>query len=478
MKTKIIIGSLIAFIGIANAQSPDWAGAANTSGSLYRTGDVGIGTTSPGDKLHVKTATGNSGLTVEQTATSGQNASVINLKNSSAGGHSWWIASTGSNNGQGTGHFDIYDMGTSGGSGVSRLFISGTSGNVGMGTQNPGARLEVNQVANPSGYATAGSFFSQGNSQTNLGIRAEASNGTYNNAATFVTSGGSTQNIGVMISNNPSGNPVNDWGIFCYGKSKITGNFEVVGNTVLSGQTNIIGTGFINGTAITSDRKLKKDIKPLTNGLAKIMLLKPSTYTFRIEEFKNMNLPKENQIGLIAQELEEVYPELVLTQGKIELRDEKGKIKETIEEHKSVNYTALIPVLIAGIQEQQFLIEKQQKQLAEQKEMINALMNKAGSSTGLNDINSVPTGFNLEQNIPNPFNSETVIGYTLPNDVKSAALVVYDLSGKQIASFQLTDKGTSSITITSEKLAAGIYIYSILADGKIIDTKRMVVAQK
>lgn len=474
MKTKIIIGSLIAFVGIAKAQ---WS----TSGtSIYKdpnnNGNVGIGTTSPSDKLHIVTGSSNTGMIINQT---GSGASIINLKNTTTGGHTWWLASTGNGNSQGAGHFDIYDFGASGGgSGVSRLFISGTDGNVGMGTQNPGAKLEVNQVANPSGYATAGSFFSLGNSQTNLGIRAEASNGTYNNAATFVTSGGSTQNIGVMISNNPSGTPVNDWGIFCYGKSKITGNFEVVGNTVLSGQTDIIGTGFINGSAITSDRKLKKDIKPLTNGLAKIMLLKPSTYTFRIEEFKNMNLPKENQIGLIAQELEEVYPELVLTRGKIELRDEKGKIKETIEEHKSVNYTALIPVLIAGIQEQQFLIENQQKQLAEQKEMINALVNKAGSSTGMNDLNVVPGGFNLEQNIPNPFNSETVIGYTVPDDVKSAVLAVYDLSGKQIASFPLTEKGTSSITITSEKLAAGIYIYSILTDGKIIDTKRLVVAQK
>lgn len=38
--------------------------------------------------------------------------------------------------------------------------------------------------------------------------------------------------------------------------------------------------------------------------------------------------------------------------------------------------------------------------------------------------------------------------------------------------------GTSSLTITSENLAAGIYIYSIVADGKVIDSKRMIVASK
>ena len=87
-------------------------------------------------------------------------------------------------------------------------------------------------------------------------------------------------------------------------------------------------------------------------------------------------------------------------------------------------------------------------------------------------------GFALEQNIPNPFSSETVIKYTLPQQANTANLIVYDLTGKQVAFFPVTEKGASSITITSEKLAAGIYIYSIVADGKIVDSKRMVVVEK
>jgi myo-inositol-hexaphosphate 3-phosphohydrolase len=66
----------------------------------------------------------------------------------------------------------------------------------------------------------------------------------------------------------------------------------------------------------------------------------------------------------------------------------------------------------------------------------------------------------------------------LPAQVSTASLMVYDLSGKQISSFPITEKGSSSITITSEKLAAGIYIYSVIADGKLLDSKRMIVAQK
>lgn len=66
----------------------------------------------------------------------------------------------------------------------------------------------------------------------------------------------------------------------------------------------------------------------------------------------------------------------------------------------------------------------------------------------------------------------------MPAGVMSVYMAVYDLSGKQITTFAINQKGASSVTITSEKLAAGIYIYSIIADGKVMDSKRMVVTQK
>lgn len=241
------------------------------------------------------------------------------------------------------------------------------------------------------------------------------------------------------------------------------------------GNVNIIGNGWINGIAITSDRKFKKDITALSNVTEKILLLKPSNYTFKTEEFKNMNLPEGKQLGFIAQELEEVFPELVMQKEKEELRDRDGAVTGTIAEHKAINYIGLIPVLISGIQEQQAKIEQLsaavnslQKQLAEQ----------TGGTTAFNEIHSTSTDFILGQNIPNPFTNETVIKYTIPGNVNNATMLVYDLSGKQITSFPLTEKGNSSITITSQKLVAGIYIYSIMADGKIMDSKRMVVADK
>jgi hypothetical protein len=64
------------------------------------------------------------------------------------------------------------------------------------------------------------------------------------------------------------------------------------------------------------------------------------------------------------------------------------------------------------------------------------------------------------------------------HNVSNSFIGVYYLTGKQIATFPINGNGSSAIKITSENLAAGIYIYSIVADGKIVDSKRMIVAQK
>jgi hypothetical protein len=122
------------------------------------------------------------------------------------------------------------------------------------------------------------------------------------------------------------------------------------------------GSTYSNGgTYEGSDRMLKKNIKDYSGGLAKVMALKPKSYDMKFEEFKNeMQLPKGRQIGLIAQDLQEVLPELVKdVQDPPRLTEEERKagVKKDGQKFKAVNYTGLIPVLIAAIQEQQARIE-------------------------------------------------------------------------------------------------------------------------
>ena len=81
----------------------------------------------------------------------------------------------------------------------------------------------------------------------------------------------------------------------------------------------------------------------------------------------------------------------------------------------------------------------------------------------------------LYQNNPNPFNSETEIQFFLPYETSSAILNVYDLSGIQIKSYQLDKRGESSYIITANEFMPGIYLYSLIVEGKLIDTLKMVL---
>src|SRR5207244_3378757 len=87
------------------------------------------------------------------------------------------------------------------------------------------------------------------------------------------------------------------------------------------------GNVYANGVLLTSDRKFKKDISPVEKALPQIMKLKPSTYQFKGDEYKGMHLPKGRQMGLIADELKQVFPELVQKAVKPARYDEKDRTK-------------------------------------------------------------------------------------------------------------------------------------------------------
>jgi hypothetical protein len=95
-----------------------------------------------------------------------------------------------------------------------------------------------------------------------------------------------------------------------------------------------------------------------------------------------------------------------------------------------------------------------------------------------NPIEANEVQMTLSQNLPNPFSNETRITVKLPEDVKSAYLALYDLRGKQVTSMPVSPKGSSIVILFAEKLEQGTYIYSLIADGKILDSKRMVVNEK
>jgi hypothetical protein len=193
---------------------------------------------------------------------------------------------------------------------------------------------------------------SSGSLNTALGFNALYENATGNFNAAF--------GISALRSNTTGDNNTAIGNGADVGSGDLT-NATAIGNGAIVTASNKIRLGNADITAIegqvafttSSDRRLKKDIVDTRYGLNTILALRPVDY-----QMKSNNL---EQIGFIAQELRPIVPEAV---SGIEGDLEKG---ETL----GVAYTTLIPVLTKAIQEQQALIEAQNKVIQQlQKDML------------------------------------------------------------------------------------------------------------
>jgi hypothetical protein len=101
---------------------------------------------------------------------------------------------------------------------------------------------------------------------------------------------------------------------------------------------------------------------------------------------------------------------------------------------------------------------------------------RVSNAVGINSHNYSNPNL-LSQNSPNPFTNETIIKYQVPATVSDASMVVYDIVGKKIVTYPLSVNGESSLKITSGDLAPGTYIYSIVGDGKVMESRRMIVSE-
>ena len=125
----------------------------------------------------------------------------------------------------------------------------------------------------------------------------------------------------------------------------------------------------VNGSTVTtSDERFKDNIKSLEGSLQKVLNMRGVSYTWKTKaemaEIRGVTpdstdystrIQEGTQLGVIAQEIEKVVPEVVYT-------DEEG--------FKSVDYVKLTPVLIEAIKEQQSIIDTQDKKIdAQQKEI-------------------------------------------------------------------------------------------------------------
>ncbi len=250
--------------------------------------------------------------------------------------------------------------------------------------------------------------------------------------------------------------------------------------TVAGPCLDVAGPVYSGGYLLTSDERLKKNIKSLNEKVNLIYSLEGKSYIKqnitdeitlpditdekgnvikKYEKNKNKKIRETSEFGFLAQELMTVYPELVS--------------KDTLG-YYYVNYIGLIPVLVEALKDQKAQITA----LSDLVNKTNGGPKKVGANQtlGVNETDALTYPV-LDQNVPNPFNQSTTIGFYLPTTVTAANIYVYDMNGIQLKNYPITERGKKNIIINSSEFNAGMYLYALIADGKVIDTKRMILTK-
>ena len=107
-----------------------------------------------------------------------------------------------------------------------------------------------------------------------------------------------------------------------------------------------------NITAYYSDKRLKENIKSIDNALDKVQLISGVTFNANDEAAKYGYTDKKTQVGVIAQEIEQVLPEIVVAAPfDIAINDDGTEYSKSGENYKTVQYEKIVPLLIEAIKE-------------------------------------------------------------------------------------------------------------------------------
>lgn len=248
------------------------------------------------------------------------------------------------------------------------------------------------------------------------------------------------------------------------------------------GETRIAGTLTANSIINLSDINLKENIHSLSHGsspesaLGNILNMNVVRYNYKMQEINEKDYISSDKIsreeaikeakeqnrleaekvhfGLIAQELQEIYPELVC----------KGQ-----DGYLGVNYVELVPILIRSIQELK-------QELDEIKGQDNTRITRSDTENEKKTTFASSNKNILYQNSPNPFKEQTIIHFKLANDIQNASICFFDMNGRLLKKLPISS-GMESISIGGYELGEGMFLYSLIVNGKEVDTKKMIITK-
>ena len=250
------------------------------------------------------------------------------------------------------------DVDTTGFSSSGNLALHlANSGNVGIGTTSPSYRLTVdNDAANTNNPAL---YVKNPNSNT-AAVIAEFVGDSDSIQIKNIGTGdyaiyNSQQSNGIALFDGAGGVEIRYAGTTTL-ESDSTGGIKVTGQLSATGDV----------VAYSSDERLKENIKPIESAVDKIKQLKGVTFDWnkKSEELGFEPSTKTNDVGVIAQDVEAVFPQLVqLAPFDIARGEDGNATSKSGEDYKTVNYARLTAVLIEAVKEQQEKIDIMSKKL-------------------------------------------------------------------------------------------------------------------
>ena len=284
--------------------------------SLQGDGKVSIGTTNPAARLHIRSNGSGSDPQLLLYEDSSTDYARLNFENNS--GSTRWTISGKTSNTNADAELNFYNSGL----GDDVMSLQG-DGQVGVGTTNPSDRFQVSADAGEDAFRVQVGGATKFRIYENGGINLFSNSMPDSNELRIELGPTDIKFI-------PGSQP--------YIRPTVSGQ-GFLGS--VSQTWNVVYSAFFNGIlTVPSDVRYKENIEPLNAPFDKLGSLKPTSYALRREFFYDQRgystdeIKRTRQYGLIAQEVEATMPEIVHT-------DDEG--------FKTVNYTALIPILVEAV---------------------------------------------------------------------------------------------------------------------------------
>ena len=281
-------------------------------------------------------------------------------------------------------------------------------------------------------------------------------------------------------------------GTICTASSQVT-----IGN----GATNSY-RAYANWTNI-SDGRIKKNIKQNVPGLVFINKLQPITYNLDLDAADKIiqHIRKDSSGKIIPLSKVEtdarVAKEKILYTGFVAQDVEKAAkslnydfsgvdAAKNSKDLYGLRYAEFVVPLVKAVQELSKMnddkdaridsLEAKNNNLELRLEKLEAMMNVKQTTINSEQL-AVLSSAAIAQNIPNPFSNTTTINYSLPKTYSSAKIIITDVKGSIIKQINLSGNGNGNVTFSTPFRAGASYQYTLYVDGKMIDTKQMILTK-